>query len=94
MTFVYYALPALALLVALLLGRYPGERLIAAAGRRRRASHAAAAVPTPRHLPFARSRLPRGSALLGAALAGRAPPSARPAAFHGGLDANARKGFG
>ena len=82
MSFVFYALPALALAVALLLGRYPGERLIhaAAARSRRRPQRGSAAIPLPAHLLFARHRLKRGSALLGAALAGRAPPPASCAA--------------
>ena len=89
MTFLYYALPAAALLVALLLGHYPGERLLlAAAGRRRRARRVAVAVPPSRHLLFVRRHLPRGGALLGAALAGRAPPSARRAAFAAQADVN------
>jgi periplasmic copper chaperone A len=72
----FYALPALLLLGALLLGHYPGERLrLRLAGGRARAARLVAAVPPPRHLPFARPRLPRGGALLAAALAGRAPPS-------------------
>jgi periplasmic copper chaperone A len=75
-TALFYALPALALLVALWLGHYPGERLrLRLAGVRARARRLVAAVPPPRHLLFARHRLPRGGALLGAALAGRAPPS-------------------
>lgn len=81
MTVLFYVLPALALLAALLLGHYPGERLrLRLAGVRRRAARAVAAVPPPCHLLFARPRLPRGGALLGAALAGRAPPSALRAA--------------
>jgi hypothetical protein len=71
-----YLAPALLLFALLLFGRYPGEdayrsRLAPA----RRAAHVRPAVLLPR--PAARSRLPRGGALLGAALAGRAPP--RPA---------------
>ncbi|MBS1893046.1 MAG: YcnI family protein [Actinobacteria bacterium] len=77
MTVLFYLVPALALLGALLLGRYPGERLrLRLAGVRARAARPAVAVPPPRHLLFSRNRLPRGGALLGAALAGRAPPSA------------------
>jgi uncharacterized protein len=89
-TFFFYALPALALLVALCLGHYPGERLcLRLAGAPRRSSRAVAAVPPPRHLLFARPRLPRGGALLGAALAGRAPPSApRRAALAAPADVN------
>jgi periplasmic copper chaperone A len=74
-TWVFYLLPALGLLAALLLGHYPGERLLFAVARRRRPRRVVAAPSRPRHL-FARPRLPRGGALLGAALAGRAPPSA------------------
>jgi uncharacterized protein len=75
-TVLFYLLPALLLLGALLLGHYPGERLrLRLAGVRARAARLVAAVPPPRHLLFARNRLPRGGALLGAALAGRAPPS-------------------
>jgi hypothetical protein len=93
-TFLYYALPAAALLVALLLGHYPGERLLlAAAGRRRRPRRVGVAVPPSRHLPFVRRHLPRGGALLGAALAGRAPPSARRAAFAAQPTSIAKKGF-
>ncbi len=79
MTLFFYALPALALLIALWLGHYPGERLrLRLAGVRARARRIVAAVPPPRHLLFARHHLPRGGALLGAALAGRAPPSSAP----------------
>ncbi len=81
MTILFYLFPALLLLAALLLGHYPGERLLLAAARRRPPSAVAAAVPPPRHLLFARPRLPRGGALLGAALAGRAPPSTSRAAL-------------
>jgi periplasmic copper chaperone A len=74
-TALFYLLPALALVAALLLGHYPGERLrLRLGGTRPRAARLAAAVPPPRHLLFVRPRLPRGGALLGAALAGRAPP--------------------
>jgi uncharacterized protein len=75
-TVLFYLVPALLLLGALLLGHYPGERLrLRLAGVRARAAHLVAAVPPPRHSLVARSRLPRGGALLGAALAGRAPPA-------------------
>jgi uncharacterized protein len=74
-TVLFDLVPALLLLGALLLGHYPGERLrLRLAGVRARAARLVAAVPPPRHLLFARIRLPRGGALLGAALAGRAPP--------------------
>jgi uncharacterized protein len=76
MTVLLYALPALGLLALLWLGHYPGERLrLRLGGARRPARRLTAAVPPPRHLLFARHRLPRGGALLGARLAGRAPPS-------------------
>jgi periplasmic copper chaperone A len=79
MTAIFYLLPALALVALLLLGHYPGERLrLRLGGSRHRAARIAAAVPPPRHLLFVRPRLPRGGALLGAALAGRAPPSVPP----------------
>ncbi|MBS1678673.1 MAG: YcnI family protein [Actinobacteria bacterium] len=82
MTVLFYLVPALALLVALLLGHYPGERLrLHLAAVRRRAVRGIAAVPPPGQLLFVRRRLPRGGALLGAALAGRAPPSAPRAAL-------------
>jgi uncharacterized protein len=87
-TVLFYLVPALLLLVALLLGHYPGERLLLAAARRRPASAVTTAVPPPRHLLFVRPRLPRGGALLGAALAGRAPPSAPRAAPTARVDDN------
>ena len=77
MTVLFYLLPALLLLGALLLGHYPGERLRLRLARvRSGAARLVSTVPPQRHLLFARIRLPRGGALLGAALAGRAPPSA------------------
>jgi uncharacterized protein len=88
-TVVFYALPALALLVALWLGHYPGEEIrLRLAGAGRRAARATVAVPPPRHPLNARPRLPRGGALLGAALAGRAPPSASRAALAARVDVN------
>jgi hypothetical protein len=68
-----YLAPLLALAVALLLGRYPGERAL----RRRLARRAdrprrARTLPLPR--PYPRRPLPRGGALLASGLAGRAPP--------------------
>jgi len=89
MTSLLYALPALALLIALWLGHYPGERLLLRlAGARSRPSRLSVTIPPPRHLLFARQRLARGGALLGAALAGRAPPSVRRAAAAAPTDAN------
>ncbi len=89
MSSLLYALPALALLVALWLGHYPGERLLLRLARARsRPSRLSVAIPPPRHLLFARQRLARGGALLGAALAGRAPPSVRRAACAAPTDGN------
>jgi hypothetical protein len=74
MTALFYALPALALLVVLLLGRYPGEHLIiAVAERARRRPHRAARATTLR-APLGSTPAPRGGELLARALAGRAPP--------------------
>ncbi|MGD9736679.1 MAG: YcnI family protein [Solirubrobacterales bacterium] len=73
MSALFYLLPALLLLATLLLGRYPGERLLLAVARRRPAERAAAEPPALTLL-LHRPRLPRGGALLAAALAGRAPP--------------------
>jgi uncharacterized protein len=71
----FYLLPALLLLAALLLGRYPGERLLLAMAARRRPPLPGASRRPSTRLAFHLPRLPRGGALLGAALAGRAPPS-------------------
>jgi hypothetical protein len=58
-TVLFYLVPALILLGALLLGRYPGERLrLRLAGVRARAARLVAAVPPPHRLLFARTRLP------------------------------------
>jgi hypothetical protein len=74
-----YLLPALLLLAPLVLGRYPGERLLRAAvdglRRRRRPGE-----PHRLRQLASLAPLPRGGALLASALAGRAPP--RPAAAH------------
>lgn len=72
-----YLTPTLLLLVPLLLGRYPGERAMAAGIERttRRPRPSRARRPPTRF----RSHLPRGGLLLAARLAGRAPPfAARP----------------
>ncbi len=68
-----YLVPALLLLASLLLGRYPGERLRLSLGRPRRLARLARPVPPGR--PSSLAPLPRGGALLGMALAGRAPPA-------------------
>ena len=75
MSFLFYALPALALVATLLLGRYPGERLIFAVverSRRRRPRRATRSAPG--HPFLASIATPRGGDLLARALAGRAPP--------------------
>jgi hypothetical protein len=66
--------PMLALLCALLLGRYPGERALRRRLVRSRGPRGPKALARTPRRP-ARSRLPRGGALLAHSLAGRAPPS-------------------
>ncbi|MEA2321452.1 MAG: hypothetical protein QOD81_1302 [Solirubrobacteraceae bacterium] len=62
--------PAFVLLLPLLAGRYPGERVLAPLLARVRR----AVTPAPR-VPRRRPRLvPRGGLLVGCSLAGRAPP--------------------
>lgn len=68
------AVPLLALLVALLLGRYPGHKAIVRlsekiAARRRRP--VVAPTPAPRRPPL---RFAHGGLLLAFGLSGRAPP--------------------
>ena len=67
-------LPVALAFVAIAAGWYPGERVLVAALRRRRARRRArpAVLLAPR--PRASLRCPRGGALLAASLAGRAPP--------------------
>lgn len=67
-----YLAPWLALLAALALGRYPGERLLEAIIRLRCPARRREGRQAPRPLP-ARSS-PRGGVLLALALAGRGPP--------------------
>jgi hypothetical protein len=68
--------PAAALLIPLLLGRYPGEQLIVrAAAAVRSAPRRAPRRGAPRLRPGRRTT-PRGSALMGRALAAHAPPLA------------------
>ncbi|HVP01622.1 MAG TPA: hypothetical protein VMT10_03550 [Solirubrobacteraceae bacterium] len=69
-------LPSLLLVVPLLLGRFPGERVIAAL--------AARCAPRRAHPAVGRARrslalLARGGRLVSAGLAGRAPPHVLPA---------------
>jgi hypothetical protein len=64
--------PVLALLAALALGRYPGERALRRAlARRAVRRRAPRGAPCPGPAPFL---LARGGPLVGARLAGRAPP--------------------
>jgi hypothetical protein len=71
-----YLVPALLIMLPLLSGRYPGDDALVRAARRAR--------PRRKRIPAARSSrrrapisvlLPRGGQLVGAALAGRAPPA-------------------
>jgi uncharacterized protein YcnI len=69
-----YLSPALLILLPLVFGRYPGERLLRAVIDPRR-HRRTAAKPQRRHRRAVfLAPLPRGGALLAAALAGRAPP--------------------
>jgi hypothetical protein len=73
-----YLAPALLILLPLLTGRYPGDDALVRASRRvRRRRGAPPAEPRRRRTPTAHL-LPRGGRLVGAALAGRAPPAAAP----------------
>jgi hypothetical protein len=64
--------PLLALVLTLIAGHYPGERLLEALVPRRRAPRR----PPPRVAPSPRvaAILPRGGSLVASAMAGRAPP--------------------
>jgi hypothetical protein len=68
-------LPLLLLVAALLLQRYPGERLLTELRRRRISPRRAPERARPRIRRRAHPRLPRGGSLIGAFLAGRAPPA-------------------
>jgi hypothetical protein len=68
-----YLLPALLLLLVLVAGRYPGERLIRALCARR-ARRARVRVPAP--LRRVELPVPHGGRLIAVSLAGRAPPPA------------------
>jgi len=72
-TVLLYLAPALLLLGLLVLGCYPGERLLAAVGGTRPAARLAGRPAPARPLLPPRS-FPRGGALLALALAGRGPP--------------------
>jgi hypothetical protein len=68
-------LPLLLLVGALLLRRYPGERLLTELRRRRISPRRVPEPVVPRIRRHAEPRLPRGGTLIGAFLAGRAPPA-------------------
>lgn len=77
LVFLLPVLPLLALLLALLLGCYPGHETIVRlserlAARSRRSLIAAAPPVRPRWKPF---RTPHGGLLLAHSLSGRAPPA-------------------
>jgi hypothetical protein len=74
-----YLAPALLILLPLLTGRYPGDEVLVRASRRagRRIRRASPAEPLRRHTRSTHL-LPRGGRLVGAALAGRAPPGTAP----------------
>jgi hypothetical protein len=70
-----YLAPALLILLPLLGGHYPGDRALARAGRRRSSPRRRpCSSPGPRRRPRP-GLLPRGGRLVGAAMAGRAPPT-------------------
>lgn len=71
-----FALPALLLWALLMLGRYPGERVIARLARRRGARRGAVAAISPRR--HAGDPAPPAHARLAGSLAGRAPPRRSP----------------
>jgi periplasmic copper chaperone A len=77
-----YLAPALLILVPLLGGRYPGdEALVRVAGRRSSPTLRRPSSSRPRRRP-AGALMPRGGRLVGAALAGRAPPAGRASRRH------------
>ena len=67
----YALLPALFLLLALVCGRYPGERVLARLRERYRRGLRPTRFPQPRWAPRARRR---SGELLATALASRGPP--------------------
>jgi hypothetical protein len=74
-----YLAPALLILLPLLSGRYPGDDALVRAARRAgpRGRRLPPVAPRPARTPIA-ELLPRGGCLVGAALAGRAPPAEVP----------------
>ncbi len=72
---VAYLAPALMVMSMLLLGRYPGERVLVKASA---APRAPARRPADRPCLSVHTRSGRSGRLLAAALAGRAPPVVRP----------------
>jgi hypothetical protein len=78
-----YLAPALLILLPLLGGRYPGdETLVRVAGRRSSPTRRRPSTSRPRRGPAA-ALMPRGGRLVGAALAGRAPPDGLACRRHG-----------
>lgn len=77
LAFLLPALPLLALLLTLLLGRYPGcEAIVRLSERIAAASRPSLAIRTRRPTPRApRSFAPAGGLLLAFSLSGRAPPA-------------------
>jgi hypothetical protein len=69
-----WLVPALLIVAPLLAGWYPGEPLLSAL-RRTPPARRSGRVGSPRTSRIAPVRLPRGGSLIGAALAGRAPPA-------------------
>lgn len=68
--------PALALAIALLARRYPGERLLTALAARHRARRRPALTASDPTLAHVHARVPRGGLLMAFALAVRPPPAA------------------
>jgi hypothetical protein len=72
---ILFLLPALALIVALLARRYPGERLLVAFSGRRRKRRPRPRPSTARLTRRAPVEVVRGGLLLGRSLAVRPPPA-------------------
>jgi hypothetical protein len=70
-----YLVPLLLVVAPLIAGRYPGERALIARARIPRRQRRPRPAPSTRPRTPPRHLVPRGGALLAAALAGRAPPA-------------------